>query len=175
MLTASVLIGIVVASDLFWQRRRPRWLLDLHRGLAGLTLAFVGLHLLALLGDSYLELDLADLLVPFAASWRRGAVGLGVLGFWGLVAIQTTSAMMHRLPRRWWRAVHLGSYPVFAMVALHGTLAGTDAARGWYVAGTTLALAAVMAGGIYRILQRRSRQAALADRGRLGRTAGTGR
>jgi DMSO/TMAO reductase YedYZ heme-binding membrane subunit len=86
---------------------------------------------------------------------------LGVLALWGLLAVQGTSMAMHRMPRKWWRLVHLGSYGVFAMVALHGTLAGTDASRGWYVAGTTLAIAAVMAGAIYRVLQRRSRQGAL--------------
>jgi hypothetical protein len=161
MLTASVLVGVLLASDLFWSRRRPKWLLDLHRGIAAMTLAFVGLHLVALVGDSYIEMDLADLLVPFAASWRRGATALGVLALWGLLAVQGTSMAMHRMPRKWWRLVHLGSYGVFAMVALHGTLAGTDASRGWYVAGTTLAIAAVMAGAIYRVLQRRSRQGAL--------------
>jgi hypothetical protein len=37
MLTASVLWGIVLATDLFPKWRRRAWLTDLHRWLAGLT------------------------------------------------------------------------------------------------------------------------------------------
>lgn len=173
MLTASVLLGILFASDLFFKTRRPKWLLDLHRGLAALSFVFIGVHMVALLADSYLELDLFDLLVPFAASWNRGAMALGVLAFWGLVVVQVTSLMMNRLPRTWWRMIHLGSYAMFAMVALHGTFAGTDATRPWYVAGTTLALAAVMTGAVYRVLQRRSRQGALSPKSEQAEQAET--
>ena len=50
------------------------WLLDLHRHLGGLTVLFTGLHMAALVADSYAQFGLADLLVPFASEWRPGAV-----------------------------------------------------------------------------------------------------
>ncbi len=157
MLTGSVLVGAVLSSDLFTSSRRPKWLLDLHRGLAGLAMWFLVAHVLALLGDSYLELTPVDLLVPFAASWHRGALALGVIALWGLVAVQLTSLRMNRIPRTTWKWIHLTSYVMFLMAALHGTFAGTDATQPLYVAGSLAAMAAVMAAAIYRVLQRRSR------------------
>lgn len=41
-ITASVLWGIALSTDMFPKRRRPAWLLDLHRALGGLTVVFVG-------------------------------------------------------------------------------------------------------------------------------------
>lgn len=157
MLTGSVLAGAVLSSDLFTRSRRPKWLLDIHRGLAGLAMWFMAGHVLALLGDSYLELTPVDLLVPFAASWHRGAMALGVIAMWGLVAVQLTSLQMSRIPRSTWKWIHLSSYLMFAMAALHGTFAGSDATQPLYVAGSLAAVAAVMAAAIYRVLQRRSR------------------
>jgi DMSO/TMAO reductase YedYZ heme-binding membrane subunit len=43
-----------------------------------------------------------------------------------LVAIQTTSWAMRKLPRRVWHRVHLSSIPMIVMATVHGFLAGTD-------------------------------------------------
>ncbi len=51
-LTASVLWGIVLSTDLFRASRRPKWLLDLHRALGGLTVGFVAIHVGALIADT---------------------------------------------------------------------------------------------------------------------------
>ena len=69
LLTASVMWGIFLSTKLLQRLRRPAWLLDLHRWLGGLTVAFVAVHLVALVADSYVSFDLADVLVPFASGW----------------------------------------------------------------------------------------------------------
>ena len=74
MLTTSVIWGVVLSTKAFPSARRPAWLLDLHRWLGGLTIAFVVLHIGALLADSYTHFTLADVAVPFASSWKPGAV-----------------------------------------------------------------------------------------------------
>lgn len=158
MLTCSMVLGVVLSSDLFTHSRRPRWLTDFHRGLASLTLSFLALHVVSLLWDPYLDLSVADLVVPFSFPWKRGAVALGVLAAWVVVAVQMTSLARKSVPRRVWRWVHLSSYVAFAATALHGALAGSDARHPMYIAATTLAVALVMAGSIYRVLQRRSRR-----------------
>ena len=95
------------------------WLLDLHRWLGGLAVVFTVAHVGGLIADSYVSFDLVDALVPFAASWRPGAVAWGVLALWVMVAIEVTSLLMRRLPKRVWRAVHLSSY----LLAVAATLA----------------------------------------------------
>ena len=100
MLTASVIWGVVLSTKAFPEHRRPAWLLDLHRWLGGLAVSFTAIHLGALVADSYVHFGLADLLVPYASSWQPGAVALGVVALWLLLAVEVTSLAMKRLPRR---------------------------------------------------------------------------
>ncbi|MGI9644516.1 MAG: ferric reductase-like transmembrane domain-containing protein [Ilumatobacteraceae bacterium] len=155
LLTASVIWGILLASDLLARWRRPAWLLDLHRALAGLTVGFVAVHVGALIADSYVHFDLVDVLVPFASEWKTGAVALGVMAFWGLAVVQATSLAMRRLQRRVWRGIHLTSYAAFLLTSLHGTFAGTDATNVLYVATSIVTTAALIFAVTYRVLARR--------------------
>ena len=89
--------------------------------------------------------------MPFASSWRPGAVALGVVGCWLLAAVEGTSLLMRKLPRKLWRAVHLSSYVLFWTSTAHLLLAGTDArnpivvASAEVLAGTVLFLTLVAA------------------------------
>ena len=83
LLAASILWGLAVSTRLLGRWPAPGWTLDLHRYLGGLALSFSGIHLAALLLDSYIQFDLLDLLVPFASTWRPGALGHGFCSFGG--------------------------------------------------------------------------------------------
>jgi len=155
MLTASVIWGIVLATKAFPEHRRPAWLLDLHRWLGGLAVSFTAIHLGALVADNYVHFSAADLLVPFASPYRTGAVAMGVIAMWLLVAIEATSLAMKRIPRRYWRWIHLSSYAVFLLTSLHAAFAGSDRTH-WLYQGTAAAtIAAVAVATIYRLLHRR--------------------
>jgi DMSO/TMAO reductase YedYZ heme-binding membrane subunit len=155
MLTASVIWGIVLSTKAFPEHRRPAWLLDLHRWLGGLAVSFTAIHLGALVADSYVHFGLADLTVPFASQWQPGAVALGVVAMWLLVAVEATSLAMKRLPRKVWRWIHLSSYAVFLLVSLHAALAGTDTTH-WLYQGTAVAsIVAVAWATVYRLTHRR--------------------
>lgn len=151
LLTASVIWGVLLSTDAFPTRRRPAWLLDLHRWLGGLTVAFVAAHLAALVADSYTHFDIADLAIPYASQWRPGAVALGVVAMWCLVAIELTSLAMRRLPRALWRGIHLTSYVVFWLASLHAAFAGTDSTNRLYQLTTAVGIAAVAWALVYRL------------------------
>jgi sulfoxide reductase heme-binding subunit YedZ len=77
LLTGGVLLGILLAG----RARLPRWpafaVTDVHRFVALLTGAFVGLHVYTLLLDRYVHTSLAAVLVPGASAYRplrRGIV-----------------------------------------------------------------------------------------------------
>ena len=70
----SVDTGLVLSGRLVRRRRLPAWILDLHRYLGTLTLAFLAVHLAALVADGYVDFDLRELFVPMASAWRPGAV-----------------------------------------------------------------------------------------------------
>lgn len=155
-LTASVLWGVVLSTKAFPRRRRPAWLLDLHRWLGGLTVAFVAIHLVALLADSYVEFDLIDLVVPFASDWEPAAIAFGVIALWFLVAIEATSLAMRRLPKSIWRGVHLTGYAVFWLVSIHAALAGTDPSHRLYQVTAVASIVAVAWATMYRVANRRA-------------------
>ena len=127
LLTLTVVWGLLLTTRLLREVDRPAWLLDLHRWLGTLTWVTTGVHLATLFADSYVEFSIADLLVPFSASWKTGPVAWGIVGLYLIVLVQATSRWMKQMPRRVWRAMHFASYPAFAFVTLHAFLAGTDA------------------------------------------------
>lgn len=123
----SVLWGVALSTRALGAKPRAPWLLDLHRFLGAATVAFVALHLGALVADSYVHFGAADLVVPFATDWKPLAVALGIVAFWLLLVVEVTSLARSRLPKRAWRAVHLSSYAVAVLSTAHLLAAGTDA------------------------------------------------
>ena len=144
LLTAAVLFGLVVRTKVGASAAKPPWWLDLHRFLGGLATIFTLVHLATLVADSYVEFTLVDLLVPGASDWRPGAVGLGVVSLWLLLAVEATSLLQKRLPRKLWRWVHISSYPLFWLATFHFVAAGTDAESRPAVAAVVGAAGAVL-------------------------------
>lgn len=138
--TASIIWGLTLSTRVIKRRGIPAWLLDLHRFLGALTIVFTVLHLGGLYFDTYAHFGFRDMLVPMATSWRPGAVAWGIVAFYLLLAIQITSLVMKRIPRKLWRAVHMTSVALFVTGTVHGLLAGADAANRlvqWVLVGTT--------------------------------------
>jgi predicted ferric reductase len=157
LVSASVVAGLLLSTRLTNGRPTAAWILDLHRFLAGAAVAFTGLHVTGLVADSYVHFGVADVLVPFAAPWRTGAVALGVIATYLLAAVEVSSLLMRRLPRRLWRGIHLSSYVLFWLATFHLITAGSDAGHPL----SKVAAAAVMATVVFLSLVR-----ALTGRGR---------
>jgi DMSO/TMAO reductase YedYZ heme-binding membrane subunit len=124
--TAAVVIGLIAATRRSRAAARRRWWVDLHQGFAALACLFAGLHVVAILADGFVDLTVADVLIPL---WGAGGdIGLaaGVIGLYVLIAVEVTSVAMPRLPRWAWRAVHETSFAVFALGTAHAALIGTD-------------------------------------------------
>jgi sulfoxide reductase heme-binding subunit YedZ len=149
---ATVLWGLALSTRALGRRPRAPWLLDLHRFLGGATVVFVALHLLSLWADSYVTFGFRELLVPMASTWKPGAVTLGVIAFYLLIAVEATSLVMQRLPRRLWHAVHLSSYLVFVAGSAHLLWAGTDADNVALRATVAIVAAATLFFLVYRLI-----------------------
>jgi DMSO/TMAO reductase YedYZ heme-binding membrane subunit len=119
--------GLLLSNRSFTKRLRPAWILDLHRTLGGLTVAFVGVHLVGLFADGYVHFGPAQLLIPLASTWRPGAVAWGIVALYLLIAIEVTSLWRRHLPAAWWRRLHMVSIAVFPLGTIHALTAGTDA------------------------------------------------
>src|SRR5262249_57048019 len=112
----------------------------------GLAVIFVGVHLAALVFDSYVGFGLADVLVPFASHWKPTAVAWGVTALYLLLAVELSSLARKHLPNRLWRRLHFLAFPLYVVATLHMLTAGTDARTA--LALLTVALAWVTIGAM---------------------------
>ena len=122
----AVIWGLLISTRLIKRRSLPKWLLDLHRFMGALSIAFVALHIAALMSDSYTSFGIKDVLVPMASAWHPLAVAWGIVAMYLLVIVEVTSLAMKRLPRKIWRRIHMLSFGTFGLSVLHGFTAGTD-------------------------------------------------
>ncbi len=125
-LASLTVIGGLQLSTRLVRKPAPSWVLDVHRFLGGLTVAFVAVHMIGLAADQFIGFGPIELLVPLASSYKPSEVALGVVGMYLLVAIELTSLAMKKMPRRTWHAVHLTSFVLFVVATVHGITAGTD-------------------------------------------------
>lgn len=149
---ASVAFGVLLSTRLLPDRRRPAWLLDVHRWVSGIAVLGIGVHLAALVADSYLTFGWREILVPYGSSWEPFAVTLGVLALWSLVIGTAAAVYRKRLSRRTWLVLHRLTYAGFWLSCVHAGLAGTDAGNRLY---QVLAAAMVTLTGflvLYRML-----------------------
>ena len=160
LISLSVIWGLLLSSRLLGRKAPPPWLLDVHRYLSGLAMVFTALHIGGLVGDNYLHIGWAEVLVPQASTWRPGAVTWGVIALYLYVAIEATSLAQRWLPRKLWRRVHILAFPLCWITSIHGSLAGTDAGSPWYRYPSIAVLAFITALTMMRVtIGRRTRKA----------------
>ncbi len=167
--TASVVWGLMLSGRIT-RKPKPAWVLDLHRFLGALTVVFVGIHVFALWADSFVHFGPAELFVPLASSWKPGAVAWGIVAMYLLVAIEATSLLQRRIPRRAWHAVHLSSFALFGFATIHALTAGTDSGTVAVIGFAIGSVALVANLTVLRVVSRRAGQAP-----RPGRDAATTR
>ncbi len=172
LLTAAVVWGVLIYTRVLRPLDRPAWMVDLHRTLGTLALLAIVAHVGALLADRAFPLSLADVLVPGHSPWKPFGVALGILALYLVLAIQASSRLRRRLPLQAWRAVHVSSYLVWLLVALHAGLVGTDVLNRAYQVTALLVTGAVMISASVRLLVgRRHAVAARAVRASVGSDA----
>jgi len=95
--------------------------------------------------DEYAAFSLQDLFIPFHSQYQKIAwlggwpIALGVICTYILIAVQVTSLMMKKLPRKYWKAIHYSSYALVLLVSFHAGWSGTDV-RAWAYRITALVL-----------------------------------
>jgi ferredoxin-NADP reductase len=125
LLAVSVVGGLVLITRLTRGSARA-WILGLHEFVGVLAVVFTGIHLVSVFATNQLRIGLWELLVPFTRPNNPVAQGCGVLALYLLTAVMVTSWARASLPWRWWRRLHLLTFPLFALACAHTALAGTD-------------------------------------------------
>ncbi len=130
-LTFSVLLGML-RSIARTSGERLSWVVDeLHAFIATLAGVLVAGHLLSLRFDPFIPFSTTNLLLPGDQPYRPLAVNIGVFGFYTVGVLLLSSWLRRRISYRLWRGIHYISFLAFALVTIHGWLAGSDATEPW--------------------------------------------
>lgn len=152
LLTAAVALGVIDVRR-FSAPGWPRFVIDaLHRNVALLAMAFLAIHILTSVLDSFASIPIVDALVPFVGSYRPFWLGLGAVAFDLLLAVVVTSLLRERFGYASWRAVHWLSYASWPLALLHGLGTGSDVKSAWMLTLTLGCVAVVLAAIVLRAL-----------------------
>jgi predicted ferric reductase len=144
LLTLTVALGVANFKR-FHSRRIPRFVVGtVHRNAALLSVVFLAIHVITTLADSYVSIRLADVFVPFGASYRAFWLGLGALSVDLILAVLLTTFLRRRIGHRIWRATHWLAYASWPVALAHSLGTGSDAGTGWMLM-LTLVCAGVVA------------------------------
>jgi methionine sulfoxide reductase heme-binding subunit len=151
LLTFALVLGVLDVQR--WSTEKwPRFVVDsLHRNMSLLALAFLGLHILTAVLDSYAPISLVNAVVPFTGSYRPFWLGLGALSFDLMLAVIMTSLARRRIGHSTWRMVHWLSYASWPIALLHGLGTGSDVKNSWMLVLSLGCLLAVLAAVSARI------------------------
>ena len=131
LIAASMIAGIVLKSRPFGAALKAPIALDVHRFITTLALAAIGVHGLALVADSTVEIEFGGLFIPFAAPYKPLWTGLGVIAADLALIVAASFPLKKRIGGRNWRRLHWATYSIFVFSTAHGIAAGTDTAQPW--------------------------------------------
>ena len=168
-LVALVLFTIVVCLGTFVSNRVGGTavgrfeLNELHRSVSMVAMAFLVLHIVTTVLDSYVPTGWISIVIPMTSAYKRLYVTLGTVAFDLMLAVWASSLLKARISNGSWRFIHWLSWLAFVAAIVHSFLIGTDARSGIGLAVVAACAFAVLVTAIWRYVKRPPRS--------LGRTA----
>jgi predicted ferric reductase len=114
-------------------------------------MAFLTVHIVASVVDTYVHIPWTAIVVPFASSYKRLWVALGSIGIDLLLAVSVSSLLRHKIRARTWRALHWLAYLSWPVALSHAFGMGTDMRQSWVIGLTVACIAAVVGAAIWRL------------------------
>ena len=154
-ITASVLLGLLMATKLL---RRPGLnpvLGAVHEHLALAGLVAIAVHGITLLGDHWLHPGIGGIAVPFVIDYRPVWTGLGIIGGYLAALLGLSFYARRRIGAKRWRSLHRMTLLVYLLAVGHTLGAGSDAGAAWMRAFLVVSGAGVLFLALVRFLPAR--------------------
>ena len=148
LLTAAFVLGVLASARAADSAARRTVIMTLHRTISLLMITFVAVHVITSIVETYVDIGWLSAVVPFTSAYDRGWIGLGTIALDLVLAVIITSLLRERIPRRWWRLVHLSSYAMWPIALLHGVGSVTTDSTLTYAILAVCALAGLIALGV---------------------------
>lgn len=131
LVSASVTLGLAMATKVLRGRVKPPVLAKLHEHLALAGLVAIAVHGITLLGDRWLHAGPLGVLVPFAIGYRPVFTGLGIIAAYLAALLGLSFYARRRIGAKRWRSLHRLTLVVYVLGVVHALGAGTDATTPW--------------------------------------------
>lgn len=127
LVTASVLIGLSMASGLLKRPGLKRRLVAFHEHTALVAMVLIAVHGITLLGDRTQNPGPIGILVPFATPYRPVYTGLGIISGYLIAALGLSFYVRRRIGGKRWRQMHRATVVAYVLGLAHAIGAGSDA------------------------------------------------
>ena len=159
LFTLVVSLGTLVANRAGGTAVGRFELNELHRTIAAVAMAFLAIHIVTTVVDSFVSTGPLAAVVPFISSYKRVPVALGTIALDLMVAVWVSSLLKARIANTSWRFIHWFSWLAYAIALVHAFLTGTDARHGVGLAIVLACIAVVAGAGVWRVAARPTRAA----------------
>jgi DMSO/TMAO reductase YedYZ heme-binding membrane subunit len=163
LFSVVVALGTLVATRVGGTSVGRFELNELHRSISMVAVAFLVIHILTTVVDSYVPTGWISAIVPMTSSYKRLDVAIGAVAFDLILAVWLSSLMKARIANSSWRFIHWFSWLAVVAAIAHGFMTGTDSRSGLGLAVVVACAFIVVASALWRVVKRPTRA--------LGRTA----
>ena len=133
LLTLTMVFGITTTT----RARARNWpgfaQQEMHRRISILSVVFLGIHVLTSVMDTFVNIPLTAVVIPFTSKYQGFWVGVGAVALDLMIAVFVTSLLRERMRPATWRAVHWLAYLSWPVALAHTFGMGTDAGEGWVI------------------------------------------
>lgn len=126
LLWFSTAWGLLVSTRILDSVLGRVYTYDFHQFTSLLGVGFTFAHVAVLLADRYLPFSMAQILIPFASTYRPFWVGVGTIALYLTLLVTVTFYLRRQIGVEAFRAIHVLSLVAYLGATAHGLLAGTD-------------------------------------------------
>ena len=140
LLLSSAAVGVGLTMGGRMVKGRGIDLRAAHEALSLATLVAIGVHALALLGDSFVNLSVADITIPFVSGYKEPWMSTGIVAGWGLAILGVSYYFRTRIGAARWKRLHRWTALAWLLGIAHSLGEGTDAGTTWFLVCTAVAV-----------------------------------
>jgi sulfoxide reductase heme-binding subunit YedZ len=150
LLSVTMLLGILTAGRA--KSSLPAFArVEIHRRVSILTVAFLAIHVLTSVLDTYVDINWTAIVVPFTSGYHTFWLALGTIGVDLFIAVAVSSALRQYISARAWRLVHWLAYLSWPVAVAHSLGMGTDSGLPWVLALVATCIAGVVGLAVWRV------------------------
>jgi sulfoxide reductase heme-binding subunit YedZ len=126
LVTASVFLGLTMASKPVREPGFAKTMRSLHEQTALAALVAIGIHVVAVFADPWLKPGVAGVAIPFVLSLNRFWNGIGVIAAYLAFLLGLSFYLRKQIGARLWRQAHRATIVVYVLGLFHALGAGSD-------------------------------------------------